>query len=63
MKNLKKVSRENLKMIIGGDSTPISDGLGGWRCSSSFEIVCYKGCTPMCMSFTKCMISFCHDPI
>jgi hypothetical protein len=63
MKNLKKISRESLKAVHGGYSTPISDGIGGLKCADRFEVVCYQGCTPMCMSMTKCMISFCHDPV
>jgi hypothetical protein len=63
MKNLKKVSRENLKLITGGDSAPISDGMGGWYCMNHNEVICLSGCTPMCMSGTRCKISQCLDPI
>ncbi len=62
MKNLKKVSRTNMKTIVGGDSAPISDGMGGWYCSQRYEVICLVGCTPMCMTGNKCKPSFCLDP-
>ncbi|KFF27657.1 bacteriocin-like protein [Chryseobacterium vrystaatense] len=63
MKNLKKVSRENLKAITGGYGAPISDGMGGWYCSNRFEVICLEGCVAMCMSGNRCKPSFCIDPI
>ncbi|PIF43127.1 hypothetical protein CLU96_0030 [Chryseobacterium sp. 52] len=63
MKNLKKVSRDSLKEIKGGYGAPISDGVGGWYCPNRTEVICLEGCTPMCMSGTRCKPSACIDPI
>lgn len=63
MKNLKKVSRENLKVITGGYGAPISDGMGGWYCSNHLEVICLEGCTAMYMSASRCKRNLCIDPV
>lgn len=61
MKNLQKVTRENLKSIKGGGL--VSDGMGGWYCSNRFEVICLVGCTATCMTGNKCKPSDCIDPV
>ncbi|WP_131797281.1 bacteriocin-like protein [Chryseobacterium kwangjuense] len=63
MKNLKKVSRENLKSITGGYGAPVSDGAGGWYCPKMGEVICLQGCTAMCMTPSNCKRNLCIDPV
>lgn len=53
MKNLKKMSREDLKMINGGNNEEPC-GVG--------QLLCYgAGCILMCMNGTQCKPSFCIE--
>lgn len=63
MKNLKKIAREDLRLIQGGYGPPVSDGMGGWYCPNRTEVMCLNGCTVLCMSGTQCKPSFCIDPV
>ncbi|UKB81983.1 hypothetical protein LF887_13310 [Chryseobacterium sp. MEBOG06] len=53
MKNLKKLSRENLKTVQGG--------VGESGCRPGL-LLCYDiTCTPTCMSPGQCKVSFCFE--
>ncbi|MCS3868164.1 hypothetical protein J3D55_001080 [Chryseobacterium ginsenosidimutans] len=62
MKNIKKLSRENLRQITGaGQSQPIQSPDGGYYCLRTQGQLCLvSGCTPMCVN-GACHISMCLD--
>lgn len=62
MKNIKKLSRENLKLITGAgrESQPIQSLDGGYYCLRSQGQLCLVGCTPTCVN-GACHISMCLD--
>lgn len=62
MKNIKRLSRENLKQISGGiiRDQPIKSPDGGYYCLPSQGQLCLVGCTPMCVN-GACNISMCLD--
>lgn len=62
MKNIQKLSRENLKQINGGGprTQPIQSPEGGYYCLPSQGQLCLVGCTPTCVN-GACNISMCLD--
>lgn len=62
MKNIKRLSRENLKQINGGgpQSQPLQSPEGGYYCLPSQGQLCQVGCTPTCVN-GACNISMCLD--
>lgn len=60
MKNLKKISREDLSTIQGG-AIPYNDGLGGLYCPNPGHVLCLVGCKPACVSGSQCYRNSCLD--
>lgn len=62
MKNMKKLSRENLRQIGGGINTnPQISPDGTYYCLRTQGQLCVvSGCTPMCVN-GACNISMCLD--
>ncbi len=62
MKNIKKLSRENLKQIGGGGvrDKPLQSPDGAYYCLPSQGQLCLEGCTPTCVN-GACYRSMCLD--